>query len=609
MKIKNTMLKYVVVVLLLSSLFSCEKMADNYQPYLEGGEIIYTSKVDSLQAFPGKNRIKLVYFIISDPNINNSRVYWNGGSDSIDVPIQRSAGIDTIQTVIDNLEEGIYTFNVVTFDQDGNHSTKSEVISNVYGDVYAGTISNRPLKKMTFFSNTNIARLEWYGVSQRAVVVEAVYTNIDGVETTMKIQKVIVDPRKPATFKDVSLLPDISLNSAVKYRTGYLPEESAIDTFFTPFTTINNFEVGFQLPDYFKVTAKHSGKSLMVQDGSGSKGAKVVQGTFGMSAESIWKLSENSDGYTVFTNINSGLDMGVSGASVDDGAAIIQWSQGSNTNDEWTVERLENSDFYRVINRKSGKVLEVADQSMDDNAPLIQNNWMDADNQKFEIEAVKSKAPPASPSNLSATVSSSSEIVLNWNDNSDNEFLFRIERSDNGNDWSSIATIGGNKTSYTDKNLSAATQYFYRVKAENTAGGSEYTNVVDVKTKDIQVLLGTTEAESLKLTDFTIQTGYNGEDVAKPTSKDIVGNMRGVFAGPSGVYDVIIRAFDENDGQAVITLKVNGISQGSKTLDVDDNQWKELLFSGISIEEGVEVMVEASQNDGEQVRIDKIIIQ
>lgn len=216
-------------------LTSCEPMDENYSKFLEGGEIIYTSKVDSLEAFGGHNRALISYQIISDPKIVNSRIYWNDGTDSLDIPVQRSTGVDKISGVITDLDEGIYTFNVYTYDKDKNRSIKSEVICSVYGEVYAGSISNRPLKSAIYNTTTGNVTLEWYGVSEQAVIVNVTYTDKAGNSKTLVDVPTIdpLNPAKPAKFKATTTLPDFKAGSSLEYKTGYKPTASAIDTFFT----------------------------------------------------------------------------------------------------------------------------------------------------------------------------------------------------------------------------------------------------------------------------------------------------------------------------------------------------------------------------------------
>jgi titin len=83
-------------------------------------------------------------------------------------------------------------------------------------------------------------------------------------------------------------------------------------------------------------------------------------------------------------------------------------------------------------------------------------------------------SPPTAPTNLSASAVSSSQIDLSWTDNASDETGFRIERSPDGTTFAEIATVGANVTSYANTGLTAATQYWYRVRAYNSTGASGY---------------------------------------------------------------------------------------------------------------------------------------
>ncbi len=85
--------------------------------------------------------------------------------------------------------------------------------------------------------------------------------------------------------------------------------------------------------------------------------------------------------------------------------------------------------------------------------------------------------PPSAPGGLSATAVSTSQINLAWTDNSPNETSFTVARSaTTGGPYSNIATLAANTTSFSDTNLSAATTYFYVVRASNSGGSSPNSN-------------------------------------------------------------------------------------------------------------------------------------
>ncbi|MCB2204608.1 S8 family serine peptidase [bacterium] len=92
-------------------------------------------------------------------------------------------------------------------------------------------------------------------------------------------------------------------------------------------------------------------------------------------------------------------------------------------------------------------------------------------------------SPPAAPSNLHTVVVNPHYISIWWDDNSDNEDGFRIERSLNGgSSWTEIATADANWTNFGNSGLTPQTQYWYRVRAYNSVGASGYSNTISATT-------------------------------------------------------------------------------------------------------------------------------
>src|SRR5262249_56283595 len=68
-------------------------------------------------------------------------------------------------------------------------------------------------------------------------------------------------------------------------------------------------------------------------------------------------------------------------------------------------------------------------------------------NERIDIGSFEAQ-PPAAQTNLTATATTCQEITLDWTDNSNNETGFKIERSNNGVNFSHIATVQPNTTTY-----------------------------------------------------------------------------------------------------------------------------------------------------------------
>lgn len=93
-------------------------------------------------------------------------------------------------------------------------------------------------------------------------------------------------------------------------------------------------------------------------------------------------------------------------------------------------------------------------------------------------------AVPAAPTTLAATATSASQINLSWKDNATNETGYKIERKTGaGGTWAQVGTAGANATSFSSTGLSASTQYFFRVRANNGTGDSGYSNEANATTQ------------------------------------------------------------------------------------------------------------------------------
>ena len=83
----------------------------------------------------------------------------------------------------------------------------------------------------------------------------------------------------------------------------------------------------------------------------------------------------------------------------------------------------------------------------------------------------------AAPSSLSALPASATQINLSWIDNSSHEPTFTIERATvSGGPYAEIGAAIANRTTYNDKGLTPGKTYYYRVRAHNADGDSNYSN-------------------------------------------------------------------------------------------------------------------------------------
>jgi hypothetical protein len=65
-------------------------------------------------------------------------------------------------------------------------------------------------------------------------------------------------------------------------------------------------------------------------------------------------------------------------------------------------------------------------------------------------------------------------VTLTWADNATNETGYKIERSGDGVVFAEVATLSAGTASYSNTGLVAKSNYYYRVRAYNSAGNSSY---------------------------------------------------------------------------------------------------------------------------------------
>ena len=175
--------------------------------------------------------------------------------------------------------------------------------------------------------------------------------------------------------------------------------------------------------------------------------------------------------------------------------------------------------------------------------------------------------PPNAPDNLSASAVSSSQINLNWNDNSADETGFDIERSLDGIDFTLITTTGADTTSYSDTGLAASTDYYYRVLAYNSNGSSAYSNTSNATTgPDVA---GT----SVEVGSIVVSTVNLGRGQKKGRAVVVVIDDQGAPVGGAVVTGDFTGDLNEpnltssaTDGNGSTTVETTGSAKGVKSL-------------------------------------------
>src|SRR5690606_14889446 len=149
---------------------------------------------------------------ILDPRVKKINITWLGGDKVLEVPVNSPA--DTV-TIIDGLKEGNYVFNFLTFDGEGNHSVKTEVLGEVYDATYERDLILREVTMLARSGTTlTITFRSMEGVAAYNHQELTYLSSIPNMQKTLQFE----DPTNQLTITDFA-------GSGFSHRSVYLPQE------------------------------------------------------------------------------------------------------------------------------------------------------------------------------------------------------------------------------------------------------------------------------------------------------------------------------------------------------------------------------------------------
>lgn len=330
MNIKNMILFFCTFLVI----WSCKQQDATYKDFVIPGGIIYPGKAIAPRAFAGNNRLMLEWLRGRDPRASYARIFWNNYSDS--VTVQMPAVADTIRYTFEDLPEGVYTFFIKTYTPEGDVSIPVEVNGKVLGEVYESSLLTRGLNSSTIDAAGKI-QLNWAVADTLAgaVATEVIYQDATGSQRTQRF----------SAKEELSVITDYAPETVLKYRTVYLPDSLAIDTFYTNYTDINKFYFDKKGWKIIAFSTEHGGAENSVNN--------FIDGT----DATRWHGNANSGNYPHFATIDLAIPKTITSVSVwrttfdsggdDRGPNRIQFMV-SDDNITWTD--LGTFNFNRFIN-------------------------------------------------------------------------------------------------------------------------------------------------------------------------------------------------------------------------------------------------------------------
>ncbi len=214
------------LVWVVVSFASCDDRDEAYKDYIKDGEAVYLGKPHSVQAHPGNRRLKLSWWLTADPQVVETKVFWDDRRDSLEISIDNKGEPTEVSVSIDQLEERKYAFEIFTYDIKGNQSLRVEAVGEAFGDAYLNGLINRTLEDITLVDGE--MNLSWGVLSGSAQTGMPIGVEINYIDAAGDERQQIVKISESKT-----VLPDVMLGSQLTYRTMFLPVPSAIDTFYS----------------------------------------------------------------------------------------------------------------------------------------------------------------------------------------------------------------------------------------------------------------------------------------------------------------------------------------------------------------------------------------
>jgi hypothetical protein len=372
MKLMKNMLNIRFILFLLAicvaGISSCTKMND-FKKYTEGGEIVYTGRVDSLKIRSGFNRVLIQGLFISDRKVTLCKIYWNSRQDSLVVPVTRKFAVDTLSKYVTNLFEGSYNFEIITYDALGHPSipvVKSGV--KVYGANYAASLVNMPISDVSLDNTT--ATITWGGLDKTsgALYMDILYTNTAGQPVRAK----------RLTNTSTAELVNYKYRTTFDYRTVYLPDSLAIDTFYT---------------DYRRGINARTDVTATFIDNPGKMDPKSLTGT-------MFQPVSFSQGAVVAGNASTWRRL----AGWTSNAQANNWGTGFDTFGTWVQRTAETVVNFSTLSLEAGKNATTPALNTMTNGKIYQTKLLPAG--EYTIEARVGNASANSPIYFVANIGS-----------------------------------------------------------------------------------------------------------------------------------------------------------------------------------------------------------
>lgn len=266
----------------------------------------------------------------------------------------------------------------------------------------------------------------------------------------------------------------------------------------------------------------------------------------------------------------------------------LSWVNNANNVTNFTIYRRHGTSPYSLVSTAGPTITSFPVTGLTQNTTYyfkISANNHNGSNESAEIMVQTLHGPPLAPTNLRVTGRTHNSISLAWANNADNADRLILERRTGSGsygvlvEWTNVS-----RTTYTDSGLSENTQYTYRIRAVNSAGNSEWS---EVTTRTLATIPGAPtnfRATNITSTEVTVEWSDNSHNETEFKIERRTGSTWGLYTtvnrvnetshtisvSPSTSYTLRIRATN-SAGDSVASNEITFTTPSGDTPNAPTN--------------------------------------
>lgn len=136
----------------------------------------------------------------------------------------------------------------------------------------------------------------------------------------------------------------------------------------------------------YKVVAKHSQKVLDI-DGLVANGSAMVQNEYTGASTQFFKVTKVKNLFYL-SPLKSEQSVEILGQGLNNGDKVGLWGYWGGEGQQWAIIDAKDNGYFKIINNRSGKAMDVSGGKKDDGIPVFQWEYLNGDNQKWKFDFV-----------------------------------------------------------------------------------------------------------------------------------------------------------------------------------------------------------------------------